>query len=96
MSSVITLNAIYKHPFTCLIAGPSGCGKSTFVKNLLINQNKLIDVNFDYVIIMLGTSCEENKTLCSLQNELNNSVKIYEVKKLFSSDFKDFPSFLKI
>ena len=26
-----TLDAWWKHPFTCVVAGPSGSGKSTFV-----------------------------------------------------------------
>ena len=26
-----TLDAQWKHPFTCVVAGPSGSGKSTFV-----------------------------------------------------------------
>ena len=42
------------HPFRCLVAGPSQSGKSTFVRNLLLQQNDIIDIHFDYVTIILG------------------------------------------
>ena len=35
-----TLDAQWKHPFTCVVAGPSGSGKSTFVRHLMLSQEK--------------------------------------------------------
>ena len=54
------------HPFRCLIAGPSQSGKSTFVHNLLLQQNDIIDICFDYV---LGTKANKNEILSSLKDE---------------------------
>ena len=49
------VDAQMHHPFRCLIAGPSQSGKSMFVYNLLLQQNDIIDICFDYVMIILGT-----------------------------------------
>ena len=38
------VDAQMHHPFRCLVAGPSQSGKSTFVRNLLLQQNDIIDV----------------------------------------------------
>ena len=87
------------HPFRCLVAGPSQSGKSTFVCNLLLWQNDIIDICFDYVAIVLGT--EANEILSSLKDELRPSVmeiielkRLYEttelMKKNFSSEFENF------
>ena len=89
------------HPFRCLVAGPSQSGKSTFVCNLLLQQNDIIDICFDYVMIILGTEANKNEILSSLKDELRPSVveiielkKLYEttelMKKNFSSEFEHF------
>ena len=89
------------HPFRCLVAGPSQSGKSTFVCNLLLQQNDIIDICFDYVTIVLGTDANKNEILSSLKDELRPGViEIIELKKLykiaelmkenFSSEFEHF------
>ena len=89
------------HPFRCLVAGPSQSGKSTFVQNLLLQQNDIIDIHFDYVTIILGTEANKNEILSSLKDELRPGVveiielkKLYEttelMKKNFSSEFEHF------
>ena len=89
------------HPFRCLVAGPSQSGKSTFVRNLLLQQNDIIDVCFDYVTIVLETDANKNEILSSLKDELRPGVmEIIELKKLyktaelmkenFSSEFEHF------
>ena len=89
------------HPFRCLVAGPSQSGKSTFVCNLLLQQNDIIDIHFDYVMIVLGTEANKNEILSSLKDELRPGVleiielkKLYEttelIKKNFSSEFEHF------
>ena len=89
------------HPFRCLLAGPSQSGKSTFVHNLLLRQNDIIDIHFDYVMIILGTEANKNEILSSLKDELRPGVmeiielkKLYEttelMKKNFSSEFEHF------
>ena len=89
------------HPFRCLVAGPSQSGKSTFVRNLLLRQNDIIDICFDYVTIVLGTEANKNKISSSLKDELRPGVveiielkKLYEtaelMKKNFSSEFEHF------
>ena len=89
------------HPFRCLVAGPFQPGKSTFVHNLLLWQNDIIDVCFDYVTIVLGTDANKNEILFSLKDELRPGVmEIIELKKLyktaelmkenFSSEFEHF------
>ena len=89
------------HPFRCLVAGPSQSGKSTFVCNLLLWQNDIIDICFDYVMITLGTDANKNEILSSLKDKLRPGVmEIIELKKLykttelmkknFSSEFENF------
>ena len=74
------------HPFRCLVAGPSQSGKSTFVHNLLLQQNDIIDIHFDYVTIVLGTDTNKNKILSSLKDELRPGVmEIIELKKLYKT-----------
>ena len=95
------VDAQMHHPFRCLVAGPSQSGKSTFVHNLLLQQNDIIDIYFDYVTIVLGTEANKNETLSTLKYELRPGVmeiielkKLYEttelMKKNFSSEFENF------
>ena len=69
------------HPFRCLVAGPSQSGKSTFVRNLLLRQNDIIDVCFDYVTIVLGTDASKNEILSSLEDELRPGVVEIRIEK---------------
>ena len=95
------VDAQMDHPFRCLVAGPSQSGKSTLVHNLLLQQNDIIDICFDYVTIILGTEANKNEILSSLKDELRPGVmEIIELKKLykttecmkenFSSEFENF------
>ena len=68
------VDAQMHHPFRCLVAGPSQSGKSTFVCNLLLRQNDIIDICFDYVTIVLGTDANKNEILSSLKDELRPGV----------------------
>ena len=95
------VDAQMHHPFRCLVAGSSQSGKSTFVCNLLLQQNDIMDILFDYVTIVLGTEANKNEILSSLKDELRPGVveiielkKLYEttelMKKNFSSEFEHF------
>ena len=95
------VDAQIHHPFRCLVAGPSQSGKSTFVRHLLLQQNDIIDICFDYVTIILGTEANKNEILCSLKDELRPGVmeiiklkRLYQtaelMKKNFSSEFEHF------
>ena len=95
------VDAQMHHPLRCLVAGLSQPGKSTFVHNLLLRQNDIIDIHFDYVMIVLGTEANKNEILSSLKDELRPGVmeiielkKLYEttelMKKNFSSEFEHF------
>ena len=80
------VDAQMHHPFRCLVAGPSQSGKSTFVHNLLLQQNDIIDIRFDYVTIILGTEANKNEILSSLKDELRPGVmEIIELKKLYET-----------
>ena len=80
------VDAQMHHLFRCLVAGPSQSGKSTFVHNLLLRQNDIIDVCFDYVTIVLGTDAHKNEILSSLKDELRPGVvEIIELKKLYKT-----------
>ena len=80
------VDAQMHHPFRCLVAGPSQSGKSTFVRNLLLRQNDIIDVCFDYVSIVLGTDAHKNEILFSLKDELRPGVmEIIELKRLYKT-----------
>ena len=95
------VDAQMHHPFRCLVAGSSQSGKSTFMHNLLLWQNDIIDICFDYVMIILGTEANKNEILSSLKDELRPGVveiielkKLYQttelMKKSFSSEFEHF------
>ena len=86
------------HSFNCLVAGPSGCGKSTFVRNLLDHQGSIIDIEFDYVIVIIGTGANENEILSNLVRENSSKYKMVELKKLYPSHeamTKQFPTDFK-
>ena len=75
------------HPFRCLVAGPSQSGKSTFVCNLLMHQDDIIDMTFDYVIIVLGTDADKNEILGSLPQQISNGiVQVIELKKKYQTN----------
>ena len=76
------LDARFQHPFTCIVAGPTGTGKSTFVRNLLNNQH-LIDVQFDYIFVFLGTAKSENRLLSDLPNTIAPEMKIFELNTIY-------------
>ena len=95
------VDAQMHHLFRCLVAGPSQSGKSTLVRNLFLWQNDIMDICFDYVMIVLGTEANKNEILSSLKDELRPGVmeiielkKLYEttelMKKNFSSEFEYF------
>ena len=82
-----TYDGRWHHPFTCLVAGPTQSGKSMFVCNLLQRQGDLIDVIFDYVLIVMGTERAENKTLSAVGGLLSpvTEVQIIEIPSLYKS-----------
>lgn len=73
------------HPFNCLVAGPSKSGKSTFVKNLLECQESLIDVKFDYVLVLIGTGAGENKLLTDLVEKNPLTHTLIQLNKVYPS-----------
>lgn len=85
---VQTVNAQWQHPFTCICSGPSGSGKSTFVRQLVLSQKQIIDVQFDYLVIVIGTHASENKILASLKRDIPPSltdVRLIELNEKFST-----------
>ena len=93
--SLQVLDGKFHHPFTWVMSGSSRSGKSTFVRNLLLHQNDLIDVKFDYICIFLGTSATENKMLGSLGTVLTQRVDVLDIKDQYPSKEyleKRFPS----
>ena len=99
--SMETLDAWWKHPFTCVVGGPSGSGKLTFVRQLMLSQEKIIDVQFDYIYIFIGTDASENKILSRLLTDIPPSttdVKIVEIMSIFPTKkemIAEFPARLK-
>ena len=96
-----TLDARWKHPFTCVVAGPSGSGKSTFVRHLMLSQEKIIDAQFNYIYIFIGTDASENKILSCLLTDIPPSVtdvEIIEIMNIFPTKKEmivEFPTRLK-
>ena len=96
-----TLDAWWKHPFTCVVVGPSGSGKSTFVQHLMLSQEKIIDAQFDDIYIFIGTDASENKILSHLLTDIPPSatdVKIIEIMNIFpmrKEMILEFPTRLK-
>ena len=96
-----TLDAQWKHPFTCVVVGPSGSGKSTFVRHLMLSQEKIIDAQFDYIYIFIGTDASENKILSCLLTDIPPSVTdvgIIEIMNICPTKKEmivEFPTWLK-
>ena len=85
MEIMQSFDSRFNHPFTCIVSRPSGSGKSTFVRNLLLQQDRLINKTFDYVHIFLGTDSKENETLGSLGASLKQRVMVFEMKRKYPS-----------
>ena len=83
--SLQVLDGRFRYPFTCVVSGPSQSGKSSFVHNLLLKQKDLIDTEFDYVYIFLGTSASENRTLSMIGAELCQRVNVLDVRDKYPS-----------
>lgn len=97
MNEAKVYDARFHHPFTCIISGPTGSGKSTFVYNVLKNKDRLIDTDFDYILIIVGTDAAANPTLSKLTLLYPDIVKIFELRKSFADEkslCKEFPPFL--
>ena len=95
------LDAWWKHHFTCVVAGPSGSGKLTFIRHLMLSQEKIIDTQFNYIYIFIGTDASENKILSCLLTDIPPSVtdvKIIEIMNIFPMKKEmilEFPTQLK-
>ena len=82
------LDGHFQHSFTYIIKGPASSGKSTFVLNLLLHQKELIDVEFDYIPIVIGSDEKDNTILSILWEVYPTKVKIFEMKNLYPSDWR--------
>ena len=96
-----TLDARWKHPFTRVVARPSGSGKSTFIRQLMLSQEKIINVQFNYIYIFISTDASENKILCCLLTDIPTSttyVNFIEIMNTFlmkKEMILEFPTRLK-
>ena len=54
--------AVFKHPFTCLVTGPSKSGKSTLLNSILQMNQILIDKNIDKIVYCYSRWQEAYKT----------------------------------
>ena len=93
-------DARWQHPFTCIVAGPSGSGKLTFVRRLMLSQEKIIDVRFDYIYIFIGTDIAQNRILSRLKSDISpvTDVRVIEIFKMFPTRkamIEEFPGCLK-
>ena len=79
------LDGRFRYPFTWVVSGQSWSLKSIFVRNVLLKQKDLIDTEFDYVYIFLGTSVPENKTLSMIGVELCQRVNALDVRDKYLS-----------
>ena len=93
------VDAQFHHPFTCMVVGPTQSGKSTWVRNLLLNADRMIDKKFDYIFIFMGTPRNQNTTLWELEKLLpSTEVNIFELNDLYVNKNelkKDFPKHLE-
>jgi septin family protein len=82
----LSVNASFRHPFTCVVAGPSQSGKTTFVANLIASSHGLIDTTFKYILVYLGTSVEENPVFSALKESLPGlNIQVIDVGSLYQS-----------
>ena len=93
-------NTQFIHPFKMVLAGSSGSGKTTFCSQLLLRMRDLISVEFEYIVIFIGTKKSENKIVQLLTRVYPEKIRVVEIKSLypdktFVSKFAtDFPKFL--
>ena len=69
------INAQLKHPFNMIVSGITQSGKTEFTCNLLLNSDRLIDKNFDYIIWLYG---EKTNKIKDLKNIFKNKFTSYE------------------
>lgn len=87
----------FQHPFSCIVAGPSNAGKTTLVKSLIDADDTYIDVQFDIILLFIGTKLKNNKLFKKLQEEKgDDKVIVFELLEQypgramsqFTDDFK--------
>ena len=72
------------HPFRCWLLVPHNLERALLFTILLMHQDDIIDVTFDYVIIVLGTVADKNKILGSLPQQISNGiVQVIKLKKKY-------------
>lgn len=83
-------DARFKHPFNMLVNGPTRAGKSTFVQSLLTEHQDLIDCEFDYINIFLGTKENDNQMVQGIRARYpGKHINVVEdVKGLYDGDEK--------
>jgi adenylate kinase family enzyme len=77
-----------------LVVGSTGVGKSTFVNNLLMRMGDLISVEYDYIVVFIGTAIVENEMARLIKEQYPDRTEIVPLNEVYSnkSEFiKEFP-----
>lgn len=71
------------HPFTCLVSGPTQAGKSTLLTDIIEKRKRLIDSDFAYIIIYLGTPPHLNAAYTNLRKKNPMLIELIDVNKRY-------------
>lgn len=74
------------HPFNLICAGATGAGKSHFCTNLFARMKDMINVEFDYIVLFIGTKTEENNMVRDLLQIYPDKISVVEVNESYPSD----------
>ena len=69
-----------------LVTGPSQSGKSTLVSQLLLRMPDMISVDFEYIVLFIGTAAKDNAIATTIGKMYGNSLTVVEVNKLYGGD----------
>ena len=87
------LDGRLKIPFNMIVSGPTGAGKSTLVGKILDPKRMMLNGNFKYILVFIGTTLRSNTMAQTLLKQYPKRCRVYP-NTLSNSDKKHFLEFL--
>lgn len=79
-------------PFNMIVSGPTGAGKSTLVSQILTSEADIIDKDFDWVYVFIGTPISQNSMAIDLNRKFGKRCRVYAdvFNNMEPAEFKPF------